>query len=104
MKPSGYLVLFITFLVFFGMGKKVWAGGGDFHPPSRATTCYPNIPADLHPRTGWKRVEAADQFRIRGLSARGLVKTQYRETLLCNDGKVTEKGLEEFTVFEWWYK
>lgn len=103
MKPIAYLFLFLTFLVFFGMAQKVFAGGA-FNPPANTVTCYANAPPDLHPRTGWRRVEAADQFRIRGLGARGLVKTQYRETLLCNNGKVTEKGLEEYPVFEWWYK
>jgi hypothetical protein len=41
-KPLNYVrivVLFFTFLVFFGMARKVWAGGQEYYLPSPEGNC-----------------------------------------------------------------
>ena len=104
MRPRYYLILLLTFLFFFGIAKRAFAGGGSFDPPTRNITCYAIIHSDLHPKSGWKRVEAAEQYIRRAQAAAGKIKIQRRETLLCNEGEFNNKGLVEYTAWEWWYK
>ena len=103
MKPLNYIriiVLFFTFLVFFGMGRKAFAGGEDFHTPDRPYECELLKPVDL---IGWHQVPAEDRLHISELVFKNKAVMQKRPTLLCRDvsgGKVTS----EFVVYQWWWK
>lgn len=100
MKPVCYLYVFIVFLLVFGLVKAARAGGGDFDLPERKVDCYANPQADL---TGWKRVEAADRYRIAVMASEGKAAMRHEHSLLCQNtegGKVTA----EYVIYEWWYK
>lgn len=97
------ILFLLAILAMFGVSR-AFAGGGTFSPPTSTITCYVIAHSDLHPKSGWKRVEAAEQYILRSKAAAGNIKMQRRETLLCNDGTINEKGLVEFTVWEWWYR
>lgn len=97
-------VIFLAAILFLFGVSLAFAGGGSFNPPKRNITCYAIIHSDLHPKSGWKRVEAAEQYMRRAQAAAGKIRMQRRETLLCNAGEMNDKGLVEFTVWEWWYR
>lgn len=100
MSIKGYVFCMLAFLLIFGIVSAAFAGGEDFTPPEKQIECELILPADLY---GWKQVPAEDRLRISEQVYLKKAKMQRRQTLLCRDVSGS-KVMNEFVVWQWWYK
>ena len=105
MKPSGYLVLFFTFLVFFGVGRKVWAGGdphehldplnGCFEKPESAGNTRAEANADfINFRHKYRKIIDDMRFAKHSQCWNGEAYCIKLATVCRKDGKVVYDGFD----------